>query len=124
MDEDKGVSTTHWGFLLRLTGKLAVLLGSGLAILNGALALDAKVLQPEVPSGTNVEASGPVTRALPPKAPARKRSSSPRGRYHSRRPSRRSRQSRLRESGAASSTLPSATTGGEYFHCGSPQGRG
>ncbi len=42
----------------KLTGKLAVLVGSGLAILNGVSALDARIAPAAVPSATNVEATG------------------------------------------------------------------
>ena len=55
MDNDKPKDK---GLFSKLTGKLAVLVGSGLAILNGASTLDATVLRPKLPSGINIEATG------------------------------------------------------------------
>jgi hypothetical protein len=54
--------------LPKLSGKLAILVGSGLAILNGIPKLDAKVLFPDLPQGITTEATPSfVTRPLPPK---------------------------------------------------------
>ena len=52
MDNDKPRGKSLFS---KLTGKLAVLLGSGLAILNGASTLDANVTQPNLPSGMSIE---------------------------------------------------------------------
>ena len=65
MDNDK---PQEKGLFSKVTGKLAVLVGSGLAILNGVSTLEAKILRPEISSGINVEAAGSSrTRALSPK---------------------------------------------------------
>jgi hypothetical protein len=55
MDDDKPKDKSLFS---RLTGKLAVLVGSGLAILNGVSTLDTKVAPQDAPSGINVEAAG------------------------------------------------------------------
>jgi hypothetical protein len=55
------------GFISRLPGKLAILLGSGLAILNGAPKLDAKAVLPEAAGVKSEVATASVTRPLPPK---------------------------------------------------------
>ena len=56
------------GLLSGLSGKLAILVGSGLAILSGAPKLDAKVPLPDLPQGTTTEASpSSIARPLPPK---------------------------------------------------------
>ena len=65
MDNDKPKDKSLFS---KLTGKLAVLLGSGLAILNGASTLDAKVTRPNLPSGISIEATGNSrARSLSPK---------------------------------------------------------
>jgi hypothetical protein len=66
MDNDKPQGNK---LLSKITGKLAVLVGSGLAILNGVSGVDARVTPPAVPSSTNVEATGgfrakPLTQKL------------------------------------------------------------
>lgn len=56
--------------LSKLSGKLAILLGGGLAILSGVSKLDAKVAVPDLPQATGLttEASASsMTRPLPPK---------------------------------------------------------
>lgn len=58
------------GSLSKLSGKLAILLGSGLAILSGASKLDARVAPPDLSqtTGLTTEAtSTSVARPLPPK---------------------------------------------------------
>ncbi len=56
------------GVLSNFSGKLAILLGSGLAILNGAPKLDAHATLPDLPRGITTEASASsIAKPLPPK---------------------------------------------------------
>ena len=57
-------------FLSKLSGKLAILVGSGLAVLSGASKLDAKATTPDLPTQTGVTTetlSASAARPLPPK---------------------------------------------------------
>jgi hypothetical protein len=64
MADEKSKNT---GIFAKLPARLAILIGSGLAILNGAPRLDAKIALTEVPGVKTEFPSASVRRPLPPK---------------------------------------------------------